>query len=199
MELLVAIFIGGMVTVALVAIWRSASVQTSQGQRQAVVRNNMSIFLRAVYHDITEASLILFPNATTQHDSAILVGVNNARRNSTSFTPDRPALGPMRWFYYCFDEEGNVRYFTGATDLIVNNRIVIDGAAWTPQVVNAFLNGLPACTGGEIVMTNVNNISLDMADNDKYTLDMRVYRDFGDKSVPVNIDFSATFTAAGGV
>ena len=39
MELMAAIFIGGMVTAALILIWKTASIQTSQGQRQTIRRN----------------------------------------------------------------------------------------------------------------------------------------------------------------
>ena len=51
MELVAAIFIGGMVTAALVLIWKTASTQTSQGQRQTIIRNQVSNFQRQLYRD----------------------------------------------------------------------------------------------------------------------------------------------------
>ena len=48
MELLVAVFIASMVTIALMTIWKASSMQTSQGQRQSIIRNNLSILMRAL-------------------------------------------------------------------------------------------------------------------------------------------------------
>ena len=61
MELLVSIFITGMVMLSLVAMWRTSSNQTAQAQRQSVIRNENTIFLRRFYNDFISASEVLCP------------------------------------------------------------------------------------------------------------------------------------------
>lgn len=61
MELLVSIFITGMVMLSLVAMWRSSSNQTSQAQRQSIIRNESTIFLRRLYSDFVSASVSIRP------------------------------------------------------------------------------------------------------------------------------------------
>ena len=83
MELLVSIFITGMVMLALVAMWKTSSSHTSQAQRQAIIKNENTIFLRKLYTDFISASEIICPwgldytfNSCT---SNIYIAVNNAR------------------------------------------------------------------------------------------------------------------------
>ena len=66
MELLVSIFITGMVMLALVAMWRTASNQTAQAQRQSVIKNENTIFLRRFYNDFVSASEVICPWAYGQ-------------------------------------------------------------------------------------------------------------------------------------
>ena len=40
MELLVSIFITGMVMLSLVAMWKTSSNQTAQAQRQSIIKND---------------------------------------------------------------------------------------------------------------------------------------------------------------
>lgn len=66
MELLVSIFITGMVMLALVAMWKTSSNHTAQAQRQSVIKNENTIFLRTFYNDFVEASDVLCPNLNVQ-------------------------------------------------------------------------------------------------------------------------------------
>ena len=61
MELLVSIFITGMVMLSLVAMWRTSSNQTAQAQRQSIIRNENTIFLRRFYTDFISANEVICP------------------------------------------------------------------------------------------------------------------------------------------
>lgn len=61
MELLVSIFITGMVMLSLVAMWKTSSNQTAQAQRQSIIKNENTIFLRKIYSDFVSASEIICP------------------------------------------------------------------------------------------------------------------------------------------
>lgn len=61
MELLVSIFITGMVMLSLVAMWKTSSSQTAQAQRQSIIKNENTIFLRKIYTDFVSASEIICP------------------------------------------------------------------------------------------------------------------------------------------
>lgn len=64
MELLVSVFITGMVMLSLVAMWKTSSNHTAQAQRQSVIKNENTIFLRSFYDDFVSASEVLAPNDT---------------------------------------------------------------------------------------------------------------------------------------
>ena len=61
MELLVSIFITGMVMLSLVAMWKTSSNQTALAQRQSIIKNENTIFLRKIYSDFVSASEIICP------------------------------------------------------------------------------------------------------------------------------------------
>lgn len=61
MELLVSIFITGMVMLSLVAMWRTSSNHTAQAQRQSIIKNDSTIFLRKLYSDFVFASDVICP------------------------------------------------------------------------------------------------------------------------------------------
>lgn len=76
MELLVSIFISGMVMLALVAMWRTSSNHTVQAQRQSIVRNESTIFLRKIYSDFISASEIICPWSYTANPNNVTCGSN---------------------------------------------------------------------------------------------------------------------------
>lgn len=65
MELLVSIFITGMVMLSLVAMWKTSSNHTSQAQRQAIIKNESTSFLRKFYSDFVSANDIICPWSLT--------------------------------------------------------------------------------------------------------------------------------------
>lgn len=56
MELLVSVFITGMVMLSLVAMWKTSSNHTVQAQRQSFLKNENTIFLRTFYNDFVSAN-----------------------------------------------------------------------------------------------------------------------------------------------
>lgn len=92
MELLVSIFITGMVMLSLVAMWKTSSNHTSQAQRQSIIKNENTIFLRKFYADFISASEVICPWGLgyeyngCDNNPNVFIAVNNARvtRDSTT-------------------------------------------------------------------------------------------------------------------
>ena len=81
MELLVSIFITGMVMLALVAMWKTSSNHTAQAQRQSVIKNENTIFLRTFYNDFVAASEVLCPNVNVSicnESNTVYIAFKNA-------------------------------------------------------------------------------------------------------------------------
>jgi prepilin-type N-terminal cleavage/methylation domain-containing protein len=227
MELLVALFIGGMVTIALVSVWRAVSIQTSQGQRQAIVRNNMSIFLRMLYKDLTEADVILYPNTIGSVTGGLLFmsGYNMKLIEGNNVAVGRASDGLFKTSVlrsYRFDSDNhriclneNRTPFGGelvgqdSDDRDVVNKSIIDSSIAISALIS---NNSTGC--GQVVMDNVNGASnapsvtlLDDENNNctsgktcnRYKVSINIFRDFvGGNSVPVNINFERIFTSSGG-
>lgn len=70
MELLVSVFITGMVMLSLVAMWKTSSNHTVQAQRQSFLKNENTIFLRTFYNDFIAASEVICPNSISDFDAA---------------------------------------------------------------------------------------------------------------------------------
>ena len=227
-ELLVAMFISGMVTVALVSVWRGASMQTSQAMRQSVIRNNFSIFLRGLHKDITEADLILHPSENNPSGflsgGVFLLGAYNARRDLENVYAGRYGVGDniSTYFYYCLD-----------TTTDANNHIIRRGPLGEERFVqDPLLNSdnttivthrdkrnisntiggsdgvLPSSCAGTPVMDSVENVRIitgtpsDLCPagsvDSCFEVAVEIYKGFGGNSVPVNLEFVGAFVAAGG-
>jgi prepilin-type N-terminal cleavage/methylation domain-containing protein len=206
MELLVALFIGSMVTVALISMWRGASMQTAQGQRQAVVRNNLSIFLRGLHKDITEADLIIYTNSSgTLSGGGLLMGLYNAQRVGSMIMPGRAALNlhRMTTFYY-YLSSGSIKRCelrTLLTDESSGSILPPSHANWQPVNISSYISTVAGnCSDDNSikVMDNVDEAEITISDNIKVDVNLKIYKYFGDKSVPVNIEFKRTFVTAGG-
>lgn len=102
MELLAAIFIGGMVTAALVLIWKTSSTQTVQGQRQTIVRNQLSNFQRQFYRDFYGADIITYPTSNDTPQALILAGLKKAKKISSTQFEVLQNASPAVCFAYCF-------------------------------------------------------------------------------------------------
>lgn len=188
MELLVAVFIGSMVTISLVSIWKGASLQTSQGQRQSIIRNNLSLFLRGIHKDITESDVILYPNTALSEGSALLVCVKNAHKDNSLIVPSTNWFIPeSKYFSYCLDT-------SNANDHKVRRKEGLVGGA---QSITDFLANIGDCAG-TVVMDNVSAIKVTTTDNVNYNLDIQIHRDFADKTTPIHIEFQTKFVTAGG-
>ena len=61
MELLVSIFISGMVMMSLLAMWKTSSNHSAQAQRQSIIKNDNTIFLRRMYSDFIVSNQVICP------------------------------------------------------------------------------------------------------------------------------------------
>ena len=102
MEIIAALFIGGMVTAALVLVWKISSLQTSQSQRQTIIRNKISTFERRVYKDISTMDVLLQSGAIS--NKVLLSGFKKARRDDTNFNI---ADGGGQFFMYCTNKNSD--------------------------------------------------------------------------------------------
>lgn len=108
MELLVAMFIAGMVTTAIVFVWKTASMQTIQGQRHTIIQNQVSNFRRQLYTDFYRADIITFPSDVDDGEDLLLAGIKKAKKISDS-TFKTVSDNSTKEFAYCIktETEGN--------------------------------------------------------------------------------------------
>lgn len=204
MELLVAVFIASMVTIALMTVWKASSMQTSQGQRQSIIRNNLSIFMRALHRDITESDLILAPDSGAS--GGVIVAVRNAylvkegasyyvMPNTLSYSKDPEGAQiesePVA-FAYC--QEGN--------KIKRSAEIALKGLSNDSLEKSSLIsNAESLCSSGRIYMDYVvsNGFDVSTDDNINYTVSIIIHKDFeGSENPPVHIEMSKTFIKAGG-
>ena len=197
MELVAAIFIGGMVTAALVLVWRTASTQTSQGQRQTIIRNQVSSFQRQLYRDFYSADVITFPNANLPTGTNVLLaGLKKAKRISTTqfetlrFAPQ----GPTSFFVYCLDN-GNIRRLENNINYDVDNPIKNFSSYGDNLLTVCRNNGVSVLSNFTLV-----NASVDVS-NGKYFLQGSVRRTFNDvqNTTPIYIEINETLISQGGI
>lgn len=206
MELVAALFIGGMVTAALVLVWKTASTQTSQGQRQTIMRNQVSNFQRQLYKDFYSADMITFPNATNSSGTNILLaGLKKAKRiSNTQFEILNLApQGPTSYFVYCLDTE------SGAT--VIKRYAANLAYSDSNHIANMSSYGenlLSTCRGsGFTVLSNfsLTNATLTTTGSDpyngQYTLRGSVSRVFKDvqSTTPIYIEIDETLMSQGGI
>lgn len=204
MELLVAVFIASMVTIALMTIWKASSMQTSQGQRQSIIRNNLSILMRALHRDITESDLILAP--TSGQSGGLIVAARNAyltkegssyyvMPNTVSYSKDPEGVQiesePIA-FAYC--QEGNT--------VRRSSEISLKGLDKGSLERSSLVSSLDSeCSSGRIYMDYVPSSGFDIStsDNINYTVSIIVHKNFeGSETPPVHIEMEKVFTKAGG-
>lgn len=205
MELLVAVFIASMVTVALVTIWKAASIQTSQGQRQTMIRNNLSILMRSLHRDITEADLVLAPYGAGQ-SGALIVMARNAHLDSFGSArwvvrPEVSSLGgtPDDGKYesdptviaYCLNGSTVRRTQTPLTESKKDDELVTELST--------------ACNSGKVYMDYTTSFNVSTSDNINYKVEIIIHKDFAadaatanSQTPPIHIEMENTFTKAGG-
>lgn len=204
MELLVAVFIASMVTIALMTIWKASSMQTSQGQRQSIIRNNLSILMRALHRDITESDLILAPSSG--QSGGLIVAARNAyltkegasyyvMPNTVSYSKDPEGVQiesePIA-FAYC--QEGN----TVRRSSEISLKELDKGSLERDSLVSSLES---ECSSGRIYMDYVPSSGFDIStsDNINYTVSIIVHKNFeGSETPPVHIEMEKVFTKAGG-
>ncbi len=204
MELLVAVFIASMVTIALMTIWKASSMQTSQGQRQSIIRNNLSILMRALHRDITESDLILAP--TSGQSGGLIVAARNAylvkegssyyvMPNTVSYSKDPEGVQiesePIA-FAYC--QEGNT--------VRRSSEIALKELEKSSLERSSLVSALESeCSSGKIYMDYVPSSGFDIStsDNINYTVSIVVHKNFeGSETPPVHVEMEKVFTKAGG-
>lgn len=203
MELLAAIFIGGMVTAAMVLIWKVASIQTGQGQRQTIIRNQISNFERQLYKDFQEADIITFPNdgayiGNTNSDGLILAGLKHVQpfeRGSFYVLPGNTA----EFFAYCIKlgspnvikkSTGTITYDSNSS---TNNTYSLSNYADTTIQSNCVTNGKPILSDFTLTEVNLNT-------NGIYTFEGNYQRVFtnGRETTPIKIEVKNKFYNHGG-
>lgn len=204
MELLVAVFIASMVTIALMTIWKASSMQTSQGQRQSIIRNNLSILMRTLHRDLTEADLILAPSSG--QSGGLIVAARNAyltkegsnyyvMPNTVSYSKDPEGVqieSEPIVFAYC--QEGNT--------IRRSSEIALKELSKSQLDKDSLVSSLESeCSSGRIYMDYVpsSGFEVSTSDNINYTVSIVVHKNFeGSETPPVHIEMEKIFTKAGG-
>ena len=209
MELVAALFIGGMVTAALVLVWKTASTQTSQGQRQTIMRNQVSNFQRQLYKDFYSADMITFPNATNSSGTNILLaGLKKAKRiSNTQFEVLNLApQGPTSYFVYCLDTENGATVIKRYAANLAHSSF--SSSNYIANISSYGDNLLSTCRGsGFTVLSNFSLTSASLATtgsdpyNGQYTLKGSVSRVFKDvqSTTPIYIEIDETLMSQGGI
>ena len=205
MELLAAIFIGGMVTAAMILIWKVASIQTGQGQRQTIIRNQISNFERQLYKDFQEADVITFPNdqlpiVYTSTNSLILAGLKHVQpANAGDFyvLPDHDA----QFFAYCIEVVANspsvIKKTTGTiafdSNSSTNNTYSLSAYASETLLSNCR-------NGGRAILSDFTLTNVNLNSNGIYTFEGYYRRIFsnGRETTPINIEVKNKFYNHGG-
>ena len=208
MELLAALFIGGMVTGALVLVWKTASVQTSQGQRQTIIRNQVSSFVRHLYRDFYAADIIADPiiNNSNPNITILLTGLKKAKRiDETHYEPfamGSSAEGPTKAFVYCLVNDREIKRLEQIIYYDSDNPIQ-DLYPYGVSHQSALATNLGAtCTSNGI--TVLRDFQLDLATrgtNGQYILRGVVQRTFADvtSTTPIRVEINETLVESGGI
>lgn len=211
MELMAAIFIGGMVTAALILIWKTASIQTSQGQRQTIIRNQISSFQRQLYKDFYSSDIIVSPNfgccdISTNTPSILLSGIKKAKRiDALHYEPfaqtGNVLEGPTKVYLYCYKkEEQTIHRYEQTIGLDTDNPQPSLYINDDPD--HGFTeNFLEPCLRGTVVLRNFDLDSVERTDAGKYSLQGRVVRTFADlaNTTPIVVSVNETLLETGGI
>lgn len=198
MELVAAIFIGGMVTAALVLVWKTASLQTSQGQRQTIVRNQISNFQRQLYRDFYSADIITWPNADNNGSEVILAGLQKAKQvSNTHFEPFLNAhpKGPTKFFIYCRQANGReIKRYEEEVGRATTGEIIKELSAYSSNYSNT------CWANGKTVLTDFIFESASITDGYKYNLKGTVEKTFENRRdiTPIYIVIDETLLKQGG-
>ena len=228
MELLVSIFISGMVMLSLVAMWKTSSNHTAQAQRQSIIKNESTIFLRRIYADFVSASEVLCPwgystgNVSCRQDN-IYIAVKEAVINPDDIsqliritknvcgssgnawaTEDTLSAMASR----CIKPSYVVYTFDSATNNVYRcSNTFLDNTDKTIAINTLITNAKSYCSNAsnrEIVMPYVSNFSLTQsADSStvypELLINYTINRDFGGDIPPVIFKFKRLLTRKRGI
>ena len=212
MELLAALFIGGMVTAALILVWKTAATQTSQGQRQTIIRNKVSNFQRQFYKDFYDADIIVTPpenssDNTISSTGIILSGVKKAKRiNAYQFEPfhQNSSEGPTKAFVYCYNNNTNAHRISRYEQIInysADNPIkdIYAGGNEAAPFTDSFLN--TCISSGRVVLTDFTLTGFSRTSNGQYSLQGRVQKTFADRAetTPIVVNINESLLESGGI
>ncbi len=197
-ELLVSIFIAGMVTVALMSVWRAASIQTSDTQRQTMMRNNISNFIRQIQIDISEADAVLNPYSVDGREEHISGG-----SSCPAFTIIKNKIVDGEFVVPAKNFEGNnidpavgIAYVF-CTDIVFRTEIPLPLSFGDNKI--ARWSNYVRDTPEEVatVLSYVTNAHVSTRDNTNYNIAFEIYKDYGDGTPPLRYSFDKIFTIGG--
>lgn len=209
MELLAALFIGGMVTAALVLVWKTASVQTSQGQRQTIIRNQVSSFIRQLYRDFYAADIIADPPENSQSTNGItvlLTGLKKAKRiNETqymTFASGSHAEGPTKAFIYCLANDTTIRRYETIIGYDSDNptpTLYENGVDSASTIATTY--GQTCLDNGTTLLTDFSLTSVERETDGRYSLRGVIKKTFADVTgtTPIIVEINETLLESGGM
>lgn len=225
MEALVAIFIGSMVTVALLSMWKASSTQTSQAQRQTVIRNELSMFLRSFYIDFVQSDEIICPSvvwgSSAVCEDGLFVGVThatikksgndylverNVARGSSSWTGygDEPTRREMYVAYRLNTTDGTIERCSGAfladntlSRTSANVSSVVSAAKSCQNSTATVAMPYVAQNGFKVEQATVGSVA--QSPKPDYKMTLVVYKEFDSGVPPIRLDFERFYTKLGGV
>ena len=209
MELLVSIFISGMVMLALVAMWKTSSNHTVQAQRQSVIRNESTIFLRKIYSDFVSASEVICPwgyslesqpasiicpanvyiavkeAVLSPQDATKLIRITKPSEENEWATNENMSSIILRniepsYTVYCFKEDHKIYR---------HNQKFLNAAEDNVNITDVISSAVGLCDGdeGEVIMPYVENFILTTDDSGvrypELSISYTVRREFG-KDIP---------------
>lgn len=208
MELLAALFIGGMVTAALVLVWKTASVQTSQGQRQTIIRNQVSSFIRQIYRDFYAADIIADPPENTDDNvlTVLLTGLKKARRiNDLQYIPyhqNSNPEGPTKAFIYCLVNNSTIKRYETVISYNASNPVetlYANGVELASTIATSL--GTICSNNGTTVLTDFNLDKVKRGTDGQYSLRGVVRKTFKDVTgtTPIIVEINETLLESGGM
>ncbi len=222
MELLVSIFISGMVMLALVAMWKTSSNHTAQAQRQTIIKNENTVFLRKIYSDFISSSEIICPWSYSKGGASCNDGeyisvkeavINPENRDqlmritnpicgaSNNAWATGDTLGNMvsrcikpSYTIYVFDKD-SMQVYRCKNNFLTENKVI--NISTLISDAHSFCS---TASNRENIMPYVSDFSLTIPSDSisELFIDYTINRDFGEGTPPVYFKFKHFLTRKGG-
>lgn len=163
-EILIAVMIVGLIGVALASLTTAASRESGVGRSKVMLRNNLSLALRQIRQDVTQASRIDYVSGNAAFGTNAVPVLKLAKNvdadgniiqrqklNAAGTAVDGTAM-PVQWITYCF------------TPGTITSDVVPAGAKRGGRITRHYketttgAQSYPDCSGGELVLNNVKMI-----------------------------------------